>query len=85
MRNGKNSSSESLKSGIYTFRSVKAIQSKIYQIKPEVKKDMEFLRKVQADYELAKSLKFSERGQNLLKRSLKWLNESYIVNEQNKQ
>lgn len=49
------SSSSSQQSGVYTYRSVKAIQSKIYQIKPEVKKDMELLRKVQADYEQYKS------------------------------
>ena len=49
------SSSFSQQSGIYTYRSVKAIQSKIYQIKPEVKKDMEFLKKVLTDFEHYKS------------------------------
>lgn len=51
-----NSSMNSIKSYLYTYRSVKAIQSKIYQIKPEFEREMEIVENMQEKLEFKKKI-----------------------------
>ena len=46
----------SIKSYLYTYRSVKAIQSKIYQIKPEFEREMEIVENMQEKLEFKKKV-----------------------------